>query len=452
MDLLSPIRRLLAARRTAERSQPADARIGWSPQTTAGVYITPERAMQNAVVWACVRYLSTAVAQLPWRVMRELPAGGAEIVKKHPVDTVLGWRPNPELSPFQFKETMVAWALLHGNGYAEIVRDRAGRVAELWPIHPDRIEVKRDTATDRLYYEVNDLVGGKIDMAPEDVFHLRGFGHGPVGLSVVQYAAQSIGWAQATELFGASFFGNGMNLGGFVKVSGKMSEGAKTRLLAMLKQRIGGPKKSNAWTVLDDEIMDLKPNTIAPNQGQFVESMQFQVEQVCRWFGVPPHKVMHLLRATFSNIEHQSIEVVVDAVSPWLKRLEEEADYKLFGANRAGFFTDLDDRALMRGDVKSRGEYYQMMRQAGAFCIDDILIAEGENPIGGDIGKMRVMQSQFATLERIWDGTASAKPDAPKPADPAPEPPPAAPAASAADMEAINAALTAALGVHVDAA
>lgn len=395
--------RIFGARRSRETTEPEQNRIPRQARTLAGVYVTPDRALTNSVVWACVRYLSSTVAQLPWQVKRELDGGGAQVVPRHPVANVLAWRANPETSPFQLRETLMVWALTWGNGYAEIVRDAAGRVVELWPIHPSRVDVRRDLETDRLFYRVEGTRygAGHIDLDPRDMFHLRGFGDGPIGLNVVEYAAQSIGWAQATELFGASFFGNGLNMAGFIEIPGSLDEPGKDRLLAQLDERYKGPRRSHRWTLLDAGMKAVK-SSATPGESQFIETMQHQVEVICRWFGVPPHKVAHLLRGTFSNIEHQSIEVVVDSVTPWVTRLEQEADFKLFGANRGGYYTDIDLRGLLRGDAKARGEYYQMMRNVGAFTANMILAAEGENPGGPECDK-RVMQSQYTTLERIGE-------------------------------------------------
>lgn len=414
--MFETISRLFAARRWKEQREPEQSRVPPQGRTPAGVYVTPDLALTNDVVWACVHYLASTVAQLPWAVKRELDNGGAEIVRRHPVGNVLAWRPSPECSPFQFRETLMTWALLWGNGYAEIVRDAAGRVVELWPIHPDRVEVRRDLVTDRMFYRIDGYMRGTIDMDPRDVFHLRGFGDGPVGLNVVEYAAKSIGWAQATSMFGATFFGNGLNMAGFIEGAGGLTPEGKARLRAELDQMHRGPKKSNRWAMLDVGMKATKV-TATPDEAQFVATMQHQVEVICRWFRVPPHKVMHLLRGTFSNIEHQSIEVVIDSVTPWVTRLEQEADFKLFGSNRQGLFTDIDLRGLMRGDAKGRGEYYQMMRNVGALNVDEIRAYEGENPIGGAGGKY-VMQSQYTTLERIGEDPAPVAAPASAPAEP----------------------------------
>ncbi|XUM25127.1 phage portal protein (plasmid) [Bradyrhizobium oligotrophicum S58] len=158
---------------------------------------------------------------------------------------------------------------------------------------------------------------------------------------------------------------------------------------------------------------------------QLIEVHQFLVEEICRWFGVPPHKVMHLLRATFTNIESQGIEVVVDSIAPWVKRWEDEADYKLLGQNRAKLYTKIDMRGLMRGDAQARSAYYKMMRETGCYSANRILELEDENTIGPE-GDVHTMNGTYRTLEQIIEGqpapggTASAAPPATDPAE-APE-------------------------------
>jgi HK97 family phage portal protein len=119
--------------------------------------------------------------------------------------------------------------------------------------------------------------------------------------------------------------------------------------------------------------MEYKPISVEPEKSQFIETNPFLIEEICRWFGVPPHKIAHLLRATFSNIEHQSIEVVVDSLTPWVKRWELEVDYKLFGgANRQSLFTKIYLQGLMRGDTVARASFYSQMRSIGVLSVNDI--------------------------------------------------------------------------------
>ncbi len=408
----------LLGRIFARRTQPADdvqpGRIAIVSRTQAGVAVDPETALKNAVVWACIRYLTNAVAQLPWRVFREGADQRNEPQPTHPVDWLINRRPCPEMGAFSWRQTMLGNALRYGNGYAEIERDNAGRPIALWPLHPLRVTPRRRAGTGRLYYEVQgDGVGQRIELEPEDIFHIRGFGDGPVGYNVVEYAAQSIGWAQATEIFGASYFGEGMHPGYLIESGSALTEPARNALSAQFKKLFQGPRKSFRAVFLDAGMKAVKA-AVQPNEAQFIETRQHQVEEICRWFGVPPHKVMHLLRATFGNIEHQAIEVVTDSVVPWTCIFEDEADFKLFGQNRQSLFTKMDLQALLRGDMKAQAEHYQILRGAGVYSVNEIRRRLGENPIGRE-GDKRLAPMNMTTLEKLGE-------DPPKPA-PAAQPP-----------------------------
>jgi HK97 family phage portal protein len=384
-------------RATAPATVTAGRRVFYG-RTGSGVYIDADTAWRDATVWACITYLSRTPAQVPWRVMREDPVKGKVPAPTHPADRLLNKRPNPEMGALTFRQTLIQWALRFGNGYAEIEWDLRGAPFALWPIHPRRVEPKRDGAG-RLFYRVwNETGGGYVDVDAADMLHIRGMGDGAVGMSVLEYAAESLGWAQATQLFGSTYFGEGMNPSGVIEVPTGMSPEAREILREELELLYRGPKGKR--TAILDAGMKFNRLSTQPNDSQFIETRQHQVEEICRWFSVPPHKVMHLLRATFSNIEHQSIEVVVDSIAPWAKVLEEEADYKLFGReNRGGFYTKLFLQALMRGDSKSRAEFYKAMVGMGVMSINEVRELEDLNPIGPD-GDVRFVPVNMQTLER----------------------------------------------------
>ena len=385
---------LLLPGRSTNDPKPQTVRIGGNWKTNAGVRVDADSALKNATVWACIRYLSSTVAQLPWRVYKDHSHS-----VQHPVDYLLRTRPNPEMSPFAFRETMVGWAVRHGNAIAEIQKDARGLPVALWPIHPNRVSFERDTQTGELLYGVSNDLGDKVYLRGVDVFHIRGFGEGPVGLDVVTYAAESIGWAQATETFGATYFGNGATPSGLLYVEGNLSPAGKDEIEAELDRKFGGAKKAHKTMVMHGK-MDYKKFSSDPDAAQFIETRQHQVEEICRWFGVPPHKVMHLLRATFTNIEHQSIEVVVDSITPWCLRFEQEADYKLFGQNRTGLYTKMDMKGLLRGDFKSRQEGLQLMRRNGVINADEWRALEDMEPRGG-ASKKYIVEGNMTTLEAV---------------------------------------------------
>jgi HK97 family phage portal protein len=389
----------ISDRGKTEPAKPESSRIYFSPRTDAGIYVDADRSLRNATVWACVQYLSRTVAQLPWHVMRDLPGGGSEVAAGHPVDWLLQRRPCPDMGSFSWRQSMLGVALLWGNAYAEIQRDMRGGAYWLWPIHPDRVIVRR-AANGELEYEVWNTMGGKATLPAADMFHVRGFGDGPIGYNVIEYAAQSVGWAQATETFGSTYFGEGMNPSGIVETASAMSPAGMELLRAELDKLYKGPKGKR--TAILDAGIKFQRLASTPEDSQFIETRQHQVEEICRWFGVPPHKVMHLLRATFSNIEHQSIEVVVDSVTPWVKIFEEEADYKLFGLNRDGLYTKMNLRGLLRGDNVSRLALYKGMFEMG-LTMNQILALEDFNGIGPD-GDTHFVSNNVQTLERAIAG------------------------------------------------
>jgi HK97 family phage portal protein len=398
------------ARITSPEKYTRNRYLGASGRTTAGVLITPENALQIDTVWACCEYLSNAIGQCPWQVMRKTDDARA-IAENHHVNYLLHVRPNPECTPFHFKKTLMHWRLRHGNGYAEIERDSIGRPVNLWLIHPDRVQVCRDPVTQELYYEVDNGSGkGKTRLEFMDMFHHRGFGDGPVGINVMELAAETLGWAKAVQIFGAAFFGNGMNVGAVIEAVDKtknLSVEGKQKLEAELDNLFKGPKKSFKRLILDAG-MKLTKFSFAPNEGQFIETNYLMVESICRWFGVPPHKVMHLLRATFTNIEHQAIEVVVDSVTPHAVNLEEEANCKLFGKNRPGFYTKINLAALQRGDYKSRQEGLAIRFRNGNLSANEWRAIEDENPLpAGAGGDKYVVQSQMTELSKVGEVPAS---------------------------------------------
>lgn len=392
--------RIFARRQLREYRDVQQNRVPYSFKPLAGVAVTPDNAVTVPAAWACLRYLSQTVAALPWNVMEQTEKGGV-ISRRSPVQTLLHSRPNSEWSSFQFRETLVHWALRWGNGYAEIERDTMNRPVALWPIHPDRVTVKRDPVTRALQYEVNNGSDGRVILAPEDIFHLRGFGEGPVGVNVMQYAAESIGWVRAAQLFGAAFYGNGMNIGGVVTPAGKISPEGKQMMENDFNSRFGGVRKAFKWLV-GDPGMEVKPLQIEPEKGQFIETNEFLITEVCRWFGVPPHKVADLKRSTFSNIEHQSIEVVQDSILPWVLRLEQEADYKLL--SRRGLYNKMNLRGLLRADFKSQQEGLDIMRRSGVINADEWreMIDMNEMPDGSG-GEKYIVQMNNTTLERLGE-------------------------------------------------
>jgi len=387
-----------AARTTRETPKAASSFIPGVSQ--AGVFVTPDVAMSYSTYWACVRVLAETVAQLPWNVFQRSGKGKKEVAAdKNAVAWLLKHQPNPETTAFRFKRLMMVHVVTRGNAYAEIERDTQGRPLWLWPLHPDRVTPRRDESG-ALVYEVRNE-GRQVVLVPAaDMLHFRGLGDDDlVGTSVLANAKESIALGLAMERFGSRFFKNGTHMGGVVKHPGKLSQEAKKNIEESLKKRASGDNQNS--TLVLEENMAYEKLGIPPEDAQFLESRQFQVTEICRWFRVPPHKVQDLSRATWNNIEHQSIEFVTDTICPWTVNFEEEANLKLFGrTNRGVFYTKFNVNALLRGDAAARSAFYASGRQWGYLSVNDICELEDRNGIG-KAGDQYLVPSNMTTPEGV---------------------------------------------------
>jgi HK97 family phage portal protein len=331
-----------------------------------------------------------------------------------PLDHLLNVRPNADMTAISFKESLLFGALTWGNGYAEISKNARGQPAELYPLLADRVVPRRRaTRPYKLYYEYMQQNGERVELEPENVYHLRGPGiTGLMGDNLVARAAKSLGLAAAQERFASTYFGNNTNIGGVLEHPKKLQPDAHKRLKDDWEDKYKGPFKANRPVILE-EGMKWTPVPVNAEHAQLTQSRTFQVEEICRWFGVPPHKVQHLARATFNNIEHLGIEFVRDALTPWAKRMEQEADFKLFPQRPPWRSTKLDMGWLTHGDAKSRFEAYKLGRDMGAYSVNDILSMEGKNTIG-KVGDVRIVPLNMTTLEQMMNGPPAPKaPSAP---------------------------------------
>lgn len=402
------------------------------PYPVAGVNLQPDDILSLSAVWACIDAISRAIGQCDWNVYSPGKNGRRDLQSNDGLMYVLNTRPNPEMTAIGFREAMLFMGIPYGNAYAEIVRDQAGRIAELWPLPSDRVTPRRDQATWRLWYGYVAPDGSTTQIPAENIFHLRGPGlYGLMGENLIARAAKSMAVAAAQERFSASFFGQGANPGGVLKFPGKLGDDQFKRLKDDFAEKKKGPENAHKPMILESG-MEWVATSTDPQKSQLVEGRQFSVEEIARWFGVPPHKIQHLLNATFSNIEHQSIEFVRDAVTPWCRRLEQEADFKLLHQDRQRApwkSTAFDTRPLLAGDASSRAAAYAIMRQNGIMSANEIRQLEGMNDLEGDDGDVLLVQSNLTTVDRLVNPPAPPAPVAPAalpagsdPEDPAEDP------------------------------
>ena len=359
--------------------------------STSGKRVNERTAMQMTAVYSCVRILSEAVAGLPLHFYRYTEDGGKEKAVGHPLYFLLHDEPNPEMTSFVFRETLMTHLLLWGNAYAQIIRNGRGEVMALYPLMPDRMSVERD-GNGQLYYEytlgaddVPTVKGGTVVLPPSEVLHIPGLGFdGLVGYSPIAMAKNAIGMAIACEEYGAEFFANGAQPSGVLEHPGTIKDPARVR--ESWQSTFGGSHNANKVAVLE-EGMKYTPISISPEQAQFLETRKFQIDEIARIFRVPPHMVGDLDKSSFSNIEQQSLEFVKYTLDPWVSRWEQSMARSLLTAEeKKGYFVKFNVDGLLRGDYQSRMNGYAVGRQNGWMSANDIRELENLDRIPEELG------------------------------------------------------------------
>ena len=362
--------------------------------TTSGKAVTERTAMQMTAVYSCVRILAEAVAGLPLHLYKYTADGGKEKALDHPLYRLLHDEPNPEMSSFVFRETLMTHLLLWGNAYAQIIRNGKNEIVALYPLMPNKMTVDRD-ANGQLYYSYDrgsdEAIRDDRSMVilrPSDVLHIPGLGFdGLVGYSPIAMAKNAIGMAIACEEYGAKFFANGAAPGGVLEHPGTLKD--PQRIRESWQAAFGGSSNSNKVAVLE-EGLKYTPIAISPEQAQFLETRKFQINEIARIFRVPPHMVGDLEKSSFSNIEQQSLEFVKYTLDPWVIRWEQSITRALLShEEKSRYFVKFNLEGLLRGDYQSRMNGYAIGRQNGWMSANDIRELENLDRIpaeeGGDL-------------------------------------------------------------------
>lgn len=363
--------------------------------TSSGKTVNETTAMQTTAVYACVRILAEAVAGLPLHVYRYSADSSKKRIPHHPLYHLLHDEPNPEMTSFVFRETLMSHLLLWGNAYAQIIRDGRGNPLALYPLLPSKMDVTRARSGDLIYTYRRDSGESKISpdyetvtLRRDEVLHIPGLGFdGLIGYSPIAMAKNAIGMALATEEYGAKFFANGANPGGVLEHPGVIKD--IQRVKDSWNDAYRGSGNAHRVAVLE-EGMKFQAIGIPPEQAQFLETRKFQINEIARIFRVPPHMVGDLEKSSFSNIEQQSLEFVKYTLDPWVVRWEQSLQQSLvLPSEKSSVFVKFNLDGLLRGDYKSRMEGYATARQNGWMSTNDIRELEDMNRIpeeeGGDL-------------------------------------------------------------------
>ena len=359
--------------------------------SNSGKNVNERSAMQMTAVYACVRILSESIAGLPVHLYQYMDSGSKQKAIEHPLYRLLHDEPNPEMTSFVFRETLMTHLLLWGNAYAQIIRNGKGQVVALYPLMPNRMSVDRDNKGHLFYqYQMQDsdaptAKSGTVILKPSDVLHIPGLGFdGLVGYSPIAMAKNAIGLSIATEEYGAKFFANGATPSGILEYPGTVKNPEAIR--ESWNAGFGGSSNAHKVAVLE-EGMKYTPIAISPNEAQFLETRKFQIDEIARIFRVPPHMVGDLEKSSFSNIEQQSLEFVKYTLEPWIVRWEQSLNRALLSeTEKAAYFVKFNVDGLLRGDYQSRMNGYATARQNGWMSANDIRELENLDLIPDELG------------------------------------------------------------------
>ena len=361
----------------------------------ANVFDT-DKALTLTAVWCAIRLLAESVLSLPISVYSKQANGDKLEDNKSPIYNLIKFKPNYYQNKITFFEYIMLCICTNGNAYAKIERNNSGTPTQLLCIDPDNVTIV--IKDNELFYQVDNE--GVLDSS--DILHFKTItDDGVNGISPIDQCAKALNWSLSLEEFGATFFSNGAKPSSILQTDRALSDTALQRLKTSFNNNYGKLKNSNSTIVLE-EGLTFKPISISPEQAQFLSSRQFSIEEVARIFNVPPHMLKDLSKSSFNNIEMQSQEFVTYTLMPYITRIEEEMNLKLFRTNELGkTFVEYNVNGLLRGDVKSRTEAYKTAITNGYMSINEVRQKENMNSIEG--GDKHFMQMNMTTIDKIGE-------------------------------------------------
>jgi HK97 family phage portal protein len=376
-------------------------------ESLSGIRVTPALALQVSTVFACVKVTAETMGTLPCPVYERVSDREKRRAVETPEYKLLNVAPNAWQSPYDFKENLTAWASLHGGGFAIKIPDPTGlTTGELDPVHPSLVRVEK-LPSRRLRYWIRQPSGTEKPYVQGEILHIRGFApDGLTGANLSHSARDAIALARALEAFASRYFANDTTVGLVIEHPGKLGpDGIKN-----VRESFVGPHGGvmNAWRpkVLE-EGMKLHRLESKAKDAQLTEGRLHQVIEICRFFRMPPHKVAHLINATFINIEHQAIEFVQDTITPWAVRWEEAITRDII-LDDERYFAEFLLTALLRGDNAARSTYYRERFNIGTLSRNEIRALENENPIEG--GDTYYIQGAMVPIDKSGTPVLPAKP------------------------------------------
>lgn len=395
------------------------------PNTNAGALVTDDTVLTSSAWYAALRNLSEDIGKMPAYAVEYIDENNKARRDEHRVTELFYFAPNSYQNPMEFRSQLQHWRLGWGNAYAEIQRDPTTLdPVALHPRHPGTIIPEWDAASGRLKYKwlkqyqfvAGQLTNQQVEYIDQDnMFHLRGLGSDPLkGYSVIRYAAESLSLTLAAEQFGASSFKNRGAVTSILRHPNKMGDPARKKFKESFDAAYRGAKKAGGWLLLEDG-MEYQQLSISPDDMQFLQTRQLQIEEVCRWLRIPPSKIQHLMRANYNTLENENRNYVTDCLQGLIKGWEEEAQRKLFRRDERNMRLYHNMNSLLRGDIQSQTEHIVKMWQIGAYSGNDALSYIGANTMGPE-GDQRFIPANFTRLKENMLSPAEIKANQTRPA------------------------------------
>lgn len=381
------LERLMRRFQNSTLQTPAEwlADVFGGPSSVSGQSVTSKSALGISAYFASIRNISEDCGKLPVNLYERMDPRGKTLRRDHPVYPLLHDAPNGEMSAMTFRETLTSHALGWKGGFAEIVRRGDGKPSALWPLDPNTVTVMR-YADGSKFYRVQVQGQDYVDLQESQVFDLHGLGYDAVtGYAMANIARESIGSALGAQSFGAAYFGNGAVSTGYLKVPGVMKDEALKRLRESFAARHQGARNAHKPIILENGV-EWVASSNDPQKSQMIETLEHDIEEIARWFRMPPHKIGHLKRASgWSTLEATNQDYLTDTLLPWFVRWEHEIHRKLLGpSEKSWLFAKFDTKSMLRTDAQARATYYKTMFDVGAMSQNDIRDEEDMNGIGED--------------------------------------------------------------------
>lgn len=376
-----------------------------SAKSVSGVTVNTENAMEIGAVYACVRILSETISSLPIHVYQAVN-GERRMASDHPLNAVLGSVSNSDMTAMELRELVMSSLCLHGNAYCYVQRDIRRQVVSLWPLQPEHMNIMRNEDGTLSYVWAYKNVSRMFTQ--DQIWRVCGLGKdGIVGLSPVSLAKEAMGISVSAEKSAARLFSNGQQTSMALEFDDQLTDEQVEVLRKQWSENYSGSANAHKPIILESG-MKAKSIGMTADDAQFLESRKWQIAEIARWFRVPLHMLNELDRATFSNIEHQSIEFVQHTIRPWLVRLEQTISRDLLTPREReqGYFVSHSVEGLLRGDTASRYEAYGKAIQDGWMNRNEVRRLENLNPAEGLDEYLTPLNMQNANAEPAQDNSA----------------------------------------------